>query len=74
VLLSGPATVGVTTKVTVALPKAGRVPREQLIVLVPAQVPWLGVTETKFTVAGKVSVIVTFGAGAGAPPLKMVMV
>ena len=72
VLLSGPATVGVTTKVTVALPGA-RVPRLQVMELVPLQLPWLGVTETKFTLAGKVSPIITFGALEG-PLLDTVMV
>jgi hypothetical protein len=33
--------------------------------LVPLQLPWLGVTETKFTLAGKVSPIVTFDAKKG---------
>ena len=55
---SVPATVGVTTRLTVALAPAVIVPRSQTMVLVPVQLPWLGVTETKFTPAGKVSVIV----------------
>jgi hypothetical protein len=58
VLLSGPACVGVTTKTTVALPLAGRA-KEQWTVLVPAKQPWLGVTETRFTLAGKLSFIST---------------
>jgi hypothetical protein len=58
VLLSGPASVGVTTKTTVALLLAGRA-KEQLTVLVPPQLPWLGVTETRFTLAGSVSCIST---------------
>lgn len=39
VLLSVPATVGVTTRVTVALPEFGKSPRVQLIALVPLQLP-----------------------------------
>ena len=39
VLLSGPATVGVTTKITVALLKIGRSPRLQKTELVPLQLP-----------------------------------
>ena len=55
---SVPAVVGVTTKLTVALLPAAIKPRLQLTVLVPVQLPWLGVAETKFTPAGKISVIV----------------
>ena len=73
-LLSGPAATGVTTSVTVALPPIkGSWPSEQLTVLVPVQLPWLGVTETKFTPAGNVSVIVTLNAVA-LPVLDMVIV
>lgn len=61
-LLSGPGTVGVTTNVTVAVPPNGKSPNWQVMVLVPLQLPRLGVTETKFTPADKVSDIVTFGA------------
>jgi hypothetical protein len=72
VLLSVPAAVGVTTKVTVALPpKPWRLPRMQKTVLVPVQVPWLGVTETKLTPAGKVSVNGTLFEG---PKLLLVTV
>ena len=53
-----PATVGVTTRLTVALAPATIVPRLQVMVFVPVQLPWLGVTETKSTPAGKTSVIV----------------
>ena len=55
---SVPAAVGVTTRLTVALVPAAIVPRLQTMVLVPVQLPWLGVAETKFTPAGKISVIV----------------
>ena len=39
VLLSGPATVGVTTKITVAVPEFGKSPRVQVTSLVPVQLP-----------------------------------
>jgi hypothetical protein len=61
-LLSGPTTVGVTTKVTEAKPEKSKSPRWQMMVLVPSQVPRLGVTETKFAPAGTLSFTVTFGA------------
>ena len=67
-LLSGPATIGVTTRVTVAVLKGGSMPRKHSIVLVPLQVPWLAVTETRFTFAGKVSVSMIFSTGPGGPP------
>jgi hypothetical protein len=41
-------------------------------VLVPVQLPWLGVTETNFTPAGNVSVIVTLNAPKK-PLLRTVM-
>ena len=50
---SVPAVVGVTTKLMVALAPAAIKPRSQTTVLVPVQLPWLGVAETKFTPAGK---------------------
>jgi hypothetical protein len=50
---SVPAVVGVTTKLIVALAPATIKPRSQTTVLVPVQLPWLGVAETKFTPAGK---------------------
>jgi hypothetical protein len=55
---SGPAVVGVTTKLIVTLVPAAIKFRSQTTVLVPVQLPWLGVAETKFTLAGKMSVIV----------------
>jgi hypothetical protein len=73
-LLSGPATVGVTTKVTVAMLKAGIPPRlQETSPLIALQLPWLGVTETKVTLAGKWSPIST-GAGPLGPRLDMVIV
>lgn len=55
---SVPAVVGVTTKLIVTLAPAAINPRSQTTVLVSVQLPWLGVAETKFTPAGKMSVIV----------------
>ena len=73
VLLKLPAAVGVTTRVTVALALLLIVPRGQLTVLVPLQLPWPGVAETKLTPAGKVSVKLTPVAVEG-PLLVMVRV
>jgi hypothetical protein len=50
---SVPAVVGVTTRLIVALAPAVIKPRSQTTVLVPVQLPWLGLAETKFTPAGK---------------------
>src|SRR5205823_6056323 len=52
VLVSGPAPVGVTTIATVASAPAARVPRSQVTVVVPPQLPWLACAETKPTPAG----------------------
>jgi hypothetical protein len=65
--------VGVTTKVTVALPKAGRLPKLQVTALFPEQLPWLGFAETKFTLTGKVSVIMTL-VGLPGPLLATIIV
>src|SRR5438445_6559547 len=56
VLPTIPPTVGVTVRVTVAVARLARVPRLQVTVLVPLQVPWLGVAETKLTPLGSASV------------------
>jgi len=58
-----PTAVGLTRIVTVACPEFASVPRLQLTVAV--QVPWLGVAETKVTLAGTASVKVTPVAGEG---------
>jgi hypothetical protein len=73
VLFNVPAAVGVTTIVTVALPPLLMVPRLQETVLVPVQLPWLGVAETYVAPAGSVSVTVTPDALLG-PPFVTVMV
>jgi hypothetical protein len=70
---SVPVVVGVTTKLTVALAPAAIRPRLQTTVLVPVQLPWLGVAETKVTPAGKISLIVAV-VGTGKPTLDTVMV
>jgi hypothetical protein len=73
VLLMVPATVGVTTIVTVALAPLARVPRVQVMVLVPLQLPWLADEETNVTPEGRVSVTATPVAVLG-PLLVTVMV
>src|SRR5947209_6544742 len=66
VLLSVPASVGVTTIVTLALLSNARFPRLQATVpLACAQVPWVDVAETNLTPAGNVSVSVTPVAAEG---------
>jgi hypothetical protein len=58
------AAVGMATTVTVTEAPGARVPRLQVIVVVPVQVPWLGVTETS-VVFGSGSLNVTFVAVPG---------
>lgn len=58
-----------TTTVTVAVAPEARLPSAQLIAVV--QLPWLGVTETRSTPPGRLSVSVTPPAGLG-PPLRAV--
>src|SRR5437773_11921065 len=72
VLLRLPAVVGVTTSVIVAEAPLAKVPRLQVIVLVPLQLPWVDVTETRMTSDGNVSSIFTPVAVEG-PLLVTVM-
>jgi hypothetical protein len=72
VLVFVPALVGVTTIVTVAEAPLARLPRLQVTMLVPLQLPWLGVADTKATPVGNVSVIVTPVAVAG--PLLLTVI
>src|SRR5882762_4827851 len=65
VLLMPPVCVGVTTSVTVAELPFARDPSAQLIVLVPVQLLWLGVTETNVSPAGSVSLTLTPVAALG---------
>ena len=70
VLVIFPATVGVTTIVTVAVVPLAILPRLQVTVPVwPAsgvlQLPWVDVAETNFTLVGSVSVIPTLVAVSG---------
>ena len=65
VLLAVPTGVHLTTRVTVAVARSGSAPRLQTTVLVPLQVPWLGVTEIKLAPAGSVSVMETPLAASG---------
>ena len=60
VFVSVPEALGaVTTISTVAVTPLGKMPRLHTTVLVPEQVPVLGVAETNVTPAGKTSVRVT---------------
>src|SRR5437879_1271437 len=66
VLLSVPASVGVTTIVTVAVAAFARFRRVQVTVpLVCAQFPWVAVAEPNVTFGGSVSVTVTPVAAEG---------
>jgi hypothetical protein len=61
-----PAELGpLTTSVIAAEPRAAIMPREQLTVLVPEQVPVDGVAETNVVPAGRMSPAITFTAGLG---------
>src|SRR6266446_3912693 len=59
VLVIEPSPVAVTARETEAVAPFARVPRVQVIVVVPVQVPWLGVAETNMRPAGSTSVTVT---------------
>ena len=67
-----PCAVGVTTIVVTAEASAFTVPRAQVIVVVPLQIPWVDVAETKLTPGGSTSVRFTFVAGAG--PLLLTVI
>ena len=64
-LLIEPVVVGITTMVTVALAPLVNVPRLQVTVLVPEQLPRLEVADTKVVLPGIVSVTMTFDAEFG---------
>ena len=57
--------MGVTTIVMTAFPPALIVPKEQLTVVDPMQVPWVAVAEPKLTPIGRLSEKFTFVAAAG---------
>jgi hypothetical protein len=60
VFVSVPAALGACTTIsTVAVAALGKMPRLHVTVLVPEQVPELGVAETNVTPAGKTSVRMT---------------
>src|ERR1700760_2999433 len=66
VLDSGPAVDGVVmVRLIVAEPALAIVPRLQVTVVVPLQVPWLGVADVKVVPAGRMSVTTTFAAAPG---------
>ncbi len=51
-----PATAAVTVRETEAVPPIASVPRLHVTVVVPEQVPWLGVADTNLSPAGSTSV------------------
>jgi len=59
VFVIAPVAVAVTARETEALAPFASVPRLQVTVVVPVQVPWLGVAETNVRPAGSTSVNVT---------------
>ncbi len=63
VFVSVPSCVGVTTIVTVADAPTARLPRAHATVAVPVHVPWLGVADTRSTLAGSGSLKETPVAG-----------
>ena len=67
------AAPGVTVIVTMALAPLLSIPRLHVTVVVPEQVPWLGVAVPKVRLAASASVTVTLVAGEG-PPFVTVMV
>ena len=60
VLLIVPAAFGVTSMLMVTLDPLDRVPRLHVTVLVPLQLPVLGMADIKVTLPGNISVTVTF--------------
>jgi hypothetical protein len=73
VLVIRPATAAVAVRVMEAFAPLASVPRLQVTVVVPVQVPWLGVADTKVRPAGSTSVTVTPVEFDG-PPFVTVMV
>ena len=65
VLVNCPAIWGVTVMFTIAPAAFAIDPRLHVTVVVPTQVPWVGIAETKFMPGGRASVTVTFVAGDG---------
>jgi len=65
VLTTVPGVFAIATMATVAPVSLASVPRLQLTVLVPEQLPWLGFEETKLTCAGSVSDVETFVVAEG---------
>jgi hypothetical protein len=73
VFVSGLGNKGCTTKVIVAAALLARIPKSQRTTVVKAQLPWLGMAETKIAFAENPSVSVTFVASLG-PLLVTVIV
>lgn len=65
VLLSWPVDCGTTTMLAMAEAPKARFPKLQVTVVEPEQRPCVGLTETKLTPRGKISVTVAFVAGDG---------
>src|SRR5437899_6197783 len=65
VFVTGPAVVALATMDAEAEAPTASVPRLQLMVVVPLQVPWLGVAETRVIPAGSGSVKMTPVEGEG---------
>lgn len=63
--VSTPTAVGVTTMLTEALAPLATVPSTHVTVVVPLQEPSEALAETSVTLAGNVSVTVTFAAASG---------
>jgi hypothetical protein len=72
VLVIVPAVAGITLTITVVLAPFDRLPRLHVTVAFTLEQPWLGVTETKVTPGGNVSVTVTPVASAG--PLLLTLI
>src|SRR6266436_7801630 len=68
-----PSAVAVAVSVMEAVAPLARVPKLQATVVVPVQVPWLGVADTKVSPAGSTSVNVT-PVELDGPPFVSVMV
>src|SRR5439155_12150862 len=72
VFVKVPMAVVPTTMITVALAPLAKLPRSQTMILVPVQLPALGVAETKVTAPGNVSVNSTSVAISG--PLLVIVI
>jgi hypothetical protein len=74
VFANTPAEVGTTIKTTVAVAPLVRLPTLQLTCAPPAQLPWLGVADTKIAFAGVPSNSTTFDAELGPSFLTRIVI